>query len=132
MKIGLVINPLAGIGGPAAMKGSDDPQAQRRARDLGVVAKAQDRARHAFSELAQRLRANPLPDRDLRVVTPAGAMGADALVEWQTKNAEDRPFTVEVRKELLDGVRPAITTLFVKGLVSPDWLIEVEAVAAAE
>lgn len=100
MKIGLVINPLAGIGGPAAMKGSDDPQAQRRARDLGVVAKAQDRARHAFSELAQRLRANPLPDRDLRVVTPAGAMGADALVEWQTKNAEDRPFTVEVRKEL--------------------------------
>jgi hypothetical protein len=28
---------------------------------------------------------------------------------------------VEVRKELLDGVRPAITTLFVAGLVSPDW-----------
>ncbi len=37
---------------------------------------------------------------------------------------------VEVRKALLDGVRPAITTIFVAGLVSPDWLIEVEAVAA--
>jgi len=45
---------------------------------------------------------------------------------------EDMAELVEVRKELLDGVRPAITTLFVKGLVSPDWLIEVEAVAAAE
>ena len=39
---------------------------------------------------------------------------------------------VEVRKELLDGVRPAITTVFVSGLVSPNWLVEVEAVACAK
>jgi len=45
---------------------------------------------------------------------------------------EDMTTLVEVSKEMLDGVRPAITTLFVAGLVSPDWLIEVEAVAAAE
>jgi len=45
---------------------------------------------------------------------------------------EDMETLVEVRKELLDGVRPAITTLFVAGLVSPDWLVEVEAVACAE
>ena len=36
---------------------------------------------------------------------------------------EDMATLVEVRKELLDGVRPAITTLFVAGLVSPDWLV---------
>lgn len=100
MKIGLVINPLAGIGGPAAMKGSDDQLAQQRARELGVVAKAQDRARHAFSEVARRLGATPLPDRELRVVAPAGAMGADALVEWRVTNAEGSPFTVEVLEEL--------------------------------
>jgi 2-iminobutanoate/2-iminopropanoate deaminase len=45
---------------------------------------------------------------------------------------EDLDTLVEVRKELLDGVRPAITTLFVAGLVAPDWLVEVEVVACAE
>jgi 2-iminobutanoate/2-iminopropanoate deaminase len=45
---------------------------------------------------------------------------------------EDMDTLVEVRKELLDGVRPAITTVFVAGLVSPDWLVEVEVVACAE
>ncbi len=45
---------------------------------------------------------------------------------------EDMSGLVEVRKELLDGVRPAITTVFVAGLVSPDWRVEVEAVACAE
>ena len=44
---------------------------------------------------------------------------------------EDMDGLVEVRKELLDGVRPAITTVYVAGLVSPDWLVEVEAVACA-
>ena len=37
---------------------------------------------------------------------------------------------VAIRKAMLDGVRPAITTVFVAGLVSPDWLVEVEAVAS--
>ena len=45
---------------------------------------------------------------------------------------EDMDALVEVRKEFLDGVRPAITTVFVAGLVSPDWLVEVEVVACAE
>lgn len=44
---------------------------------------------------------------------------------------DDMDALVEVRKEMLDGVRPAITTVFVAGLVSPDWLVEVEAVASA-
>ena len=45
---------------------------------------------------------------------------------------EDMDTLVEVRKEMLGGVRPANTTLFVAGLVSPDWLVEVEVVACAE
>ncbi len=44
---------------------------------------------------------------------------------------EDMDSLVEVRKEMLDGVRPAITTVYVAGLVGPDWLVEVEAVACA-
>jgi 2-iminobutanoate/2-iminopropanoate deaminase len=45
---------------------------------------------------------------------------------------EDMDALVEVRKELLEGVRPAVTTLFIAGLVSPEWLVEIEAVACAE
>jgi 2-iminobutanoate/2-iminopropanoate deaminase len=45
---------------------------------------------------------------------------------------EDMSTLVEVRKVHLDGVRPAITTVFVAGLVSPDWLVEVDVVACAE
>ncbi len=44
---------------------------------------------------------------------------------------EDMNDLVRIRKALLDGVRPAITTVFVAGLVSPDWLVEVEVVACA-
>jgi enamine deaminase RidA (YjgF/YER057c/UK114 family) len=44
---------------------------------------------------------------------------------------EDMAPLADIRREYLDGVRPAITTIFVAGLVSPDWLVEVEAVACA-
>ncbi len=42
---------------------------------------------------------------------------------------EDMDSLFEVRREFLDGVRPAITTLSVAGLVSPDWLVEMVACA---
>jgi enamine deaminase RidA (YjgF/YER057c/UK114 family) len=44
---------------------------------------------------------------------------------------EDMDALVEVRKDLLDGIAPAITTVIVAGLVSPDWLVEVEAYACS-
>jgi 2-iminobutanoate/2-iminopropanoate deaminase len=45
---------------------------------------------------------------------------------------EDMGALVDVRKEVLDGVRPAITTVFVAGLVSQRWLVEIDVVACAE
>jgi enamine deaminase RidA (YjgF/YER057c/UK114 family) len=44
---------------------------------------------------------------------------------------EDMDALIELRRAKLDGVRPAVTTLFVAGLVSPQWLVEIEAVACA-
>lgn len=44
---------------------------------------------------------------------------------------EDMEELVNIRRAFFDGVRPAITTVFVAGLVSPDWLVEVEAIASA-
>ena len=45
---------------------------------------------------------------------------------------EDLDELMEVRKEMLDGVRPAVTTLFVSGLFDPEWFIEIEVTACAE
>ncbi|MEM7113619.1 MAG: RidA family protein [Chloroflexota bacterium] len=44
---------------------------------------------------------------------------------------EDIDDLLKVRMELLDGVRPAVTTLLVAGLFAPEWLIEIDVVACA-
>lgn len=70
---------------------------------------------------------------NLEKVLQEAAMRLDYIVKltFFLIRREDMPTLVEVCRELLDGVRPAITTVYVAGLVSPDWLVEVEAVACA-
>ena len=70
---------------------------------------------------------------NLLAVLRSADMGFSDIVRMSffLTRREDMGELVKVRKELLDGVRPAITTVFVAGLVSPDWLVEVEATACA-
>ena len=70
---------------------------------------------------------------NLLAVLRSADMGFSDIVRMSffLTRPEDMAALVEIRKELLDGVRPAITTVFVAGLVSPDWLVEVEATACA-
>ncbi|MDE0545370.1 ATP-NAD kinase family protein [Microbacterium sp. C7(2022)] len=66
--LGLVINPVAGIGGPAGLAGSDGADVQSLARERGSAARAAERAVTALEMLP----------RGSRVLTAAGSMGADA------------------------------------------------------
>ncbi|WP_342679372.1 ATP-NAD kinase family protein [Methanofollis sp. UBA420] len=66
--IGLVINPLAGLGGTVGLKGTDGTADEARRR--GALPRAHERAVEALLSL------RGLP---LRFLTSAGAMGADAL-----------------------------------------------------
>lgn len=66
--IGLVVNPVAGIGGPAGLAGSDGVDVQSLAAARGATARAGERAALALSALP--------PGSE--VLTAAGAMGADA------------------------------------------------------
>jgi len=66
--IGLVINPVAGLGGTVGLKGTDGTADEARRR--GAVPRAHERAVEALLSL------RGLP---LRFLTSAGAMGADAL-----------------------------------------------------
>ncbi|WP_270366609.1 ATP-NAD kinase family protein [Microbacterium algeriense] len=70
--IGLVVNPVAGVGGPAGLAGSDGADVQRLALARGARSRAQERAILALTTLADR---HP----GLAVATVPGAMGADAV-----------------------------------------------------
>ena len=64
--LGLIINPLAGVGGSVALKGSDGADTARRALALGAVPRAGERTLQALAELA---------GLELRLSCFAGAMG---------------------------------------------------------
>ena len=70
--IGLIINPLAGLGGPAALKGSDGMAEQALA--LGVEPKAAERTRTALQPLLA------LQER-IEFVSYPGGMGGDLLAQ---------------------------------------------------
>ncbi len=74
MSVGLVVNPLAGIGGPAGLAGSDGAAVQREALRRGGRPRASARAAEALRVLAA---AHP----GAEVLTAAGAMGEDAVRE---------------------------------------------------
>ncbi len=90
-RLGLIINPLAGLGGSVALKGSDGIEVARQALSLGAVPRAQERTRVAL-EVLQGL--------DLQILTWAGGMGADLAREmgFETRvlgEAKAAPTTAE-------------------------------------
>lgn len=70
-RLGLIVNPKAGIGGSVGLKGSDGETIQKQALALGAVPMAQNRARQALLPLA-------ILQSELQIITYPGEMGADA------------------------------------------------------
>jgi enamine deaminase RidA (YjgF/YER057c/UK114 family) len=71
--------------------------------------------------------------RNVLAILSAAGMGAQDLVKVTAylTRPEDVGLYREVRDALLDGAKPASTLIIVAGLAHPDWLVEIEAVAAA-
>jgi predicted polyphosphate/ATP-dependent NAD kinase len=74
MKLGFVINPLAGIGGSVALKGSDGKDIVELALSRGASLKAEKRASAAVQEFSR-----PAVDEQLEVLTAAASMGENVL-----------------------------------------------------
>ncbi|MFB6179653.1 MAG: ATP-NAD kinase family protein [Halorientalis sp.] len=71
-RIGVVVNPIAGMGGRVGLKGTDGKVAE--ARERGAQPRAPDRAREALERLFEL-------EPETELLTYAGAMGADAARE---------------------------------------------------
>lgn len=76
MRIGFVINPIAGMGGRVGLKGTDGVVTQ--AVRMGASPIANARAREALAELRRLIDPDPNPPT-IAWLTCAGDMGADAL-----------------------------------------------------
>ena len=68
--LGLIVNPVAGVGGRVGLKGSDGPEVLRRALELGAAREAPRRARLALERLV-RLKG------EIEVLAWPGEMGED-------------------------------------------------------
>jgi predicted polyphosphate/ATP-dependent NAD kinase len=71
VKLGLIVNPVAGLGGRVALKGSDGALTQQLALERGAVPRSGERAVSALEALA-RARTS------VELLTSPGAMGEDA------------------------------------------------------
>lgn len=72
--VGLVVNPVAGMGGAVGLKGSDGEETQRRARELGATRVSPGRAVAALKALKAAL-------SGVSVYTYPGPMGEDECWE---------------------------------------------------
>jgi predicted polyphosphate/ATP-dependent NAD kinase len=68
--IGLIVNPIAGMGGRVGLKGIDGPELLELALERGAVPVAAERADRALARLHDRC-------ADVRLVAAPGRMGAD-------------------------------------------------------
>lgn len=67
-RLGLIINPVAGLGGSVALKGSDGESTAELAKQLGAVAKSNDRAKVALDMILDR-------KSEIELFTVSGEMG---------------------------------------------------------
>jgi len=70
--VGLIVNPIAGMGGRVGLKGTDGAETVERARSLGAIPESSRRAAHALRPLTS-------PLASTRFVTPPGEMGENAI-----------------------------------------------------
>jgi predicted polyphosphate/ATP-dependent NAD kinase len=102
-KLGLIVNPIAGIGGRVGLKGSDGAEIQRRALAQGAVPRSLNRAIQAL----ERLRSVG----GLEVLTYPGEMGEDAaracgfaptIIGSITPGGTTREDTLSAAREMLE------------------------------
>lgn len=75
MKLGLIVNPIAGMGGRVGLKGTDGPEVLQKALSLGAKPESPDKTKKALEVL--------LPVKDeIEIFTYPGKMGEEEALEF--------------------------------------------------
>ncbi len=74
-KLGVIVNPIAGLGGRVGLKGTDGVETAERARQLGAQPESPQRATEALKAIAERL------GGEVEVYAAPGLMGEDEARE---------------------------------------------------
>lgn len=99
-KLGLIINPIAGMGGSVGLKGTDG--VLDKAIQLGSVPKALDKTIIALSQLKD--------NENLQVLTCSGSMGVDALqgFDFNTKIVYDSNNKITTPQDTIEAARKMV------------------------
>jgi predicted polyphosphate/ATP-dependent NAD kinase len=107
-RLGLIINPLAGVGGSVALKGSDGADTVAIAFDRGAIARAEERCTQALALL------EPFKTQ-MVIVTVAGVMGGNLAAALGFSNRL-LPEIVPLTATTADDTRAAAKALCADGL----------------
>lgn len=104
-KVGLIVNPIAGMGGRVGLKGTDGADALREALELGAVPEAPAKTVRALEKLV------PIK-AELLVVTAAGDMGETAAQQlgFATEVVYRPPATDDLSGPVGNATTPAETS----------------------
>jgi predicted polyphosphate/ATP-dependent NAD kinase len=106
-KLGFIVNPVAGLGGRVGLKGSDGWEIQRKAKALGAVPRAQERAKQALERLTrvQNLEILTYPDEmgeDVALACGFHPTGLGLITPGETTPEDTREAAREMRRDRVD------------------------------
>ncbi len=103
-KVGLIVNPIAGMGGKVGLKGTDGPEVVEKARGLGAEPVAPERAQKALEKLKDsKIQLDILTCSDEMGEKEAKNAGFSPQVILEVVSGKTKPQdTKETAKKLLD------------------------------
>lgn len=112
-RLGVIINPVAGLGGSVGLKGSDGLETQRKALELGATPKSPQRMATALKVIAS------IKD-EIEVITYPGVMGESSVIEAGftpivVGEISGQTTSIDTRKAALDLVDQVDLLIFAGG-----------------
>jgi predicted polyphosphate/ATP-dependent NAD kinase len=101
MQVGLIVNPIAGLGGRVGLKGTDGPGTVAKALDRGAEPQAGPRTKRALARLADRV-------PGARIHVAPGALGSD----WaEGLNLDLNVLEIETHSQTARDTRHAVSAM---------------------